>query len=132
MISPIYCSLTGLFLIALSINVIRARRVHKIALGDENIEIKRHFRAQANLSEYAPIFLILLFCAENLGISAALIHLHGILFLIARLMHSYSLVFDEKYENNKLINKPIWRIRGMFCTFASIGSLALFCLFNSF
>jgi uncharacterized membrane protein YecN with MAPEG domain len=127
MITSIYCSLIALMLIALSINVIKGRRKFSAGLGDaNNIEIIRRIRAQSNLTEYSPIFIILLGFAEHLDFPSFLIHAFGLTFLVGRVMHAYSLLKDEKYDDqNKLTKKPIWRIRGMMCTFGTIGILAL-------
>lgn len=133
MITPVYASLVGLMLIGLSVNIIKNRSKSSIGLGDaNNMEMKRRIRAQANLTEYAPIFLILLGYAEHNGLSSWLVHFFGVTFLVGRIMHAYSLLKAEKYVNDKLTAKPIWRIRGMICTFNLIGLLSIIILAQTF
>ena len=132
MVTPIYAALIGFMLIGLSINVIKGRRIFGAGLGDvDNIEMKRRIRAQANLTEYAPIFLILLGYAEHNGLPLWAVHLLGIIFLAGRVMHAYSVLKAEQYDQHKLTTSPVWRIRGMICTFAAIGLLALIILVQS-
>lgn len=129
MITSIYASLLGFMLIGLSINVIIGRRKLGAGLGDaDNMAMMRRIRAQANLTEYSPIFLIILGYAEFNGLPHWAVHLFGLVFLAGRIMHAYSLLKAEQYENHKLIVKPIWRIRAMVCTFTTIGVLALISL----
>ena len=126
MITPVYAALLGLMLIGLSINVIKSRRQWGAGLGDaDNIEMKRRIRAQANLAEYAPMFLILLGCAEYGGLPVWAVHLFGLVFLAGRTMHAYSLLKAEQYDGHRLTANPSWRIRGMVSTFSMIGLLAL-------
>lgn len=73
-----------------------------------------------------PIFLILLGHAEINGLPIWTINFLGMLFLIGRIMHAYSLLKDEEYQTaSNLVSYPKWRIRGMILTFIAIGSLAI-------
>ncbi|PPD17369.1 MAG: hypothetical protein CTY18_05860 [Methylomonas sp.] len=132
MTTPIYVAILGLIYIGLSINVIKSRRTFSAGLGDaDNIEMLRRIRAQANCAEYAPIFLILLGYAELGGLPGWAVHLCGLAFLAGRIMHAYSLLKAERYENFKLMANPVWRITGMIFTLNVIGALALIILFQS-
>ncbi len=132
MVTSIYTAFLGLMLIGLSINVIKGRRKFGVGLGNaDNIEMERRIRAQANLVEYAPMFLILLGYAEHNELSLWAVHLLGLLFLIGRVMHAYSLLKVEQYDQRKLTANPIWRICGMVCTFNAIGVLAIVILVQS-
>jgi len=126
MITPIYAALLGLMLIGLSINVIKGRRKFGAGLGDaDNVEMRRRIRAQANLAEYAPMFIILLGYAEYNHLPYWAVNLLGLAFLAGRVMHAYSVLKAEQYDGYKLTANPVWRIRGMICTFNCIGLLAL-------
>ncbi len=126
MITSLYVAILGLVLIALSIHVIRGRRKFRASFGDnDNLEMRRRIRAQANLTEYGPIFLILLGYAEQARLHSWALHGFGIVFLLGRMMHAYSLLSAEQYEGNSLTTNPVWRIRGMIFTFATIGLLAI-------
>lgn len=129
MITPIYASLIGLMLVGLSIHVIKGRRKFGAGLGDaDNMEMTRRIRAQANLTEYSPIFLILLGYSEHNNLPIWAVHTIATIFLAGRILHAYSLLKAEKYEDGKLTANPQWRIYGMICTFNTIGLLALIVL----
>ena len=58
--------------------------------------LTRSIRAQGNLIEYAPMFLILMFIAESGGVSSFSLHYYGGTFLLGRLMHGICMGFMEK------------------------------------
>lgn len=123
--TSIYAGFLGLLLVALSINVISERRHVLVALGDDaQHELKRRIRAHGNLTEYAPIFLILLGLAEYNGLPWSGVHAFGLVFCAGRVMHAYSVLRAEQYIDGKLTARPIWRSRGMKCTLNSIMVLA--------
>jgi uncharacterized protein len=79
--------LVGLFM-ALSVNVIRYRRAHRVALGTgDSPDLLGRVRAQANCAEYLPIGLILLMLAEGAG-AGVLFHTAAILLVIGRFVHA--------------------------------------------
>jgi uncharacterized membrane protein YecN with MAPEG domain len=120
----LYAGLLAGFYLFLSVQVIRSRRANKTAIGDgDNLDIKRRIRAHGNFMEYTPLFLILLFLAEQCGLYAWCVHILGVTFFLGRLSHAYSLLKHEQYEDGKIVAMPIWRIRGMMCTFNTIGTL---------
>lgn len=113
----------------LSVNVIRNRVKHQVALGDGNHQpVKQAIRAHGNFIEYVPFFLILLLLLENLKASNILILVLGGLFVLGRLCHAYSLCFAERYEGGELKSTLKFRQAGMFLTFGSYGvaSISLF------
>jgi uncharacterized membrane protein YecN with MAPEG domain len=62
------------------------------------------------------------------GLPVWAVHGLGVVFLAGRVMHAYSVLFAEQYDGHKLTANPVWRIRGMICTFNVIGLLALILL----
>jgi hypothetical protein len=89
-VTSIYASLVALVFIALSLRVIRYRRLHRKGLGDEgDRSLLKRMRAQANCAEYAPIGLILLAIAELNGAPALALHVLGLALLAGRVMHGY-------------------------------------------
>jgi uncharacterized protein len=127
MTTLLYASILVLFYVALSVHVIRGRRLHKIALGqaDHNQDMTARIRAQGNFSEYTPIFLILLYLLESNGLHIYLLHALGVLFIMGRVSHAYSLLKHEKYEDGKLLVNPKFRILGMMLTFNTLMLCAL-------
>ncbi|MEZ9821126.1 MAPEG family protein [Shewanella sp. 10N.286.45.A1] len=91
-ISGLYISLTALLTIVLTYRVIKLRRIHKIGIGSAGNEaLALAQRVHGNLLENAPIVLLLLIVAEMNGTSAALLHIFGTAWIVARLMHAIGL-----------------------------------------
>jgi uncharacterized membrane protein YecN with MAPEG domain len=126
MTTSLYAGILAIALILLSINVIKSRQKFKVALGDDNNpEIKKRIRAQANFVEYAPMFILLLGITEYNHMPSYLVHLFGIFFFIGRALHAHSMLTKEIYVDGKLVGNPSWRVSGMKITFACIGLLAI-------
>jgi len=91
-ITPLYAGLIGLLLIVLSYNISRYRVRLKIVFGDGgNPEVGRAIRAHANLTENAPLALILLATVEAQGFSTIVLHVLGITLVVGRVLHAYGL-----------------------------------------
>jgi len=118
MIVLIIAAILASIFVYLSIGTIKVRKKNKIAIGDgNNQELIKWVRAQGNFVEYSPFILLLLFILEFSGVSKIEILIVGLLFIFGRISHAYSLVKHEKYENNELQNKPIFRMYAMMTTF---------------
>jgi len=127
MTTALYAAIAVAMLIALSVNVIRGRRQFQAALGDNGaLEMTRRIRAQANFTEYAPLFLLTLGFAEQAGLPVWAVHAFGIAFLSGRAMHAFSLLRSEQYEGSRLLANPAWRVRGMALTLAALAGLSIF------
>ena len=116
MISTLLTSIISLWLLVLSARVIALRGVSFLKFFSFNNysdeALSRAIRAQGNLIEYAPIFLILTFIAEYNGVHPHLLYLTGTMFLISRLMHGVAFGF-MKYS-------PFLRVGGTLLTFLCI------------
>ncbi len=121
MISTLLTSIIAIWLLILSARVIALRGVSFLKLfsfnnfGEEALQ--RAIRAQGNLIEYAPIFLILLFIAEYNGAHPHMLYMTSTLFMIARLMHGVAFGF-MKYS-------PFLRVGGTLLTFLCILILSI-------
>jgi len=119
-----YASLLALLLVTLSFRVIALRGMPAFkwfAFGNNDEDgLQRAIRAQGNLIEYAPIFLILMLIAEMGGLKASTLHSYGAVFLVARLMHGYCFGF-LKYS-------MVLRVGGTSLTLFSILGLAILVL----
>jgi hypothetical protein len=80
--------LIGILLFTLSLRVVAVRRTARVSLGDGGDPVLlARIRAHANLAEYAPLTLCLLFLAEGAFGSNLLVGGLAVLFLVARLAH---------------------------------------------
>lgn len=127
----LYAGLLGLMMIPLTVHVIRGRRLYGMALGSSHFDLQRRIRAQGNFMEYSPFFIVLAGLAEYQGMPVVMVHILGTVFVAGRVMHAYSLLVDERYENDMLQHKPVWRMAGMVSTFMVIGIIATVLLLQS-
>ena len=88
---------------------------HKPNRKIDSNDLERAIRGHGNLTEYAPLFLILMLALELSDASKTLLCICGIIFTLGRLMHGVAFSFMKK--NGYL------RIGGMSLTF--IGFLGL-------
>ena len=96
MTSVLYAILSSIWICWLVLQVVKARRKHKIAYGDgENVELQIAKSAHGNAVETIPIMLILLFALEINQAALWLVHLLGISLLIARLIHGRGLLSQQ-------------------------------------
>ena len=82
--SFLYAGLLGLLLIALSTQVVLARRRFRVGLGHGTEEgMQQAVRVQANFTEYVPYAVLLLVLAEITGLPATAVHGAGLLLVEA-------------------------------------------------
>ena len=92
-------------------------------LGDGNqSEVLQKVRAHGNLTEYVPIFLILLALIEMQGVALWKIHVLGSLFFLARIAHSYGMYISTESTPPRLI--------GILVTWFSIAGMSVDGLIN--
>lgn len=112
------CGLAFL-LLTLSWTVIKGRRSLSLSTGDGgDSTMERRIRAQGNLAEYAPIFVILIALAELQGGNTVVVSIFALVFFVGRLAHGYAFAFTEK--NMQL------RVRGMIATLFGISAASLY------
>ncbi|NNE51579.1 MAG: hypothetical protein HKN30_04170 [Sulfitobacter sp.] len=120
-ITPLYAAALTLLFFVLSWRVIRYRRANQISLGDnDDKNLRKRMRAQANFVEYTPLALILLLIAELQGAPGVALHVMGLGLLTGRLLHAYG--FASTPQNIAM------RQAGMGLTFLVllIGAVAIF------
>ena len=104
-------------------NVIKYRRSESVSLGDAgNEKLQRAMRGQANLSEYAPMGLLLILLAELQNANGIALMILAALFVVGRLLHGYAFGIVEK--------SIFGRYWGMMATFIGIAGLAVLNIFN--
>ncbi len=91
-VSFLYAGLLGLLLIALSTQVVLARRRYRVRLGTGTDEgMQQAVRVQGNFVEYVPLAVLLLVCAEISGLPVKAVHAAGLLLLASRVIHAWGL-----------------------------------------
>ncbi len=117
-ITTIAAVILGLWLFWLSARIIAGRRnAGENPDADQTVLLERRVRAQANLCEYAPVALVLLFLAEAQGAHFWLVAVSALLLVVGRLLHGIAMSFAAKWV--------FGRLYGMLMTFASILLLSV-------
>ncbi|MGP8306896.1 MAPEG family protein [Vibrio sp. YIC-376] len=116
MITALYACVLAVLLVWLAIQVIKQRRINKVAYADGGVEALQIVRtAQSNASEYIPITLILMALLEFNGAKPVWIHLTGVIFVIGRMSHARG-ILKESFKG---------RVKGMQLTFLIIVALVV-------
>ncbi|RJX66581.1 hypothetical protein DZ860_20090 [Vibrio sinensis] len=117
MITALYAVILAGMMMGLSFQVIKQRRIAKVAYADGGVDALKIARsAQSNAMDYIPITLLLMALVEQNGASVYWIHFAGILFVIGRVLHARAIL------NDRLSG----RVLGMKLTFSvMLGLMAL-------
>jgi len=90
--AALWAGLILLLLLVLSGLVVRQRRRHRVAIGDDGIpELVRAQRAFGNAAEYAPAGLAALALLAIAGAGAGLVHMVGAVLFVGRVAHAVGL-----------------------------------------
>jgi len=87
-ITACYLAVLALLYVALSLQVIRLRRMNLAAFGDSgNAALRSAIRAHAHFAEYVPITTLMVGFLEASGASALRVHVLMGALVVARLLH---------------------------------------------
>ncbi len=114
--TALYAGLAGLYFVWLSTRVIKARRVHRVALGTTHRLVERAARAHGNFAEYVPLALLLMALAEANGLPGWALHALGVALLAGRALHAHGIAQEPEVFR--------WRVLGTSLTFTVIGALS--------
>ena len=89
-ISAVTAAILALFQILLMVIVVLTRAKYKVGIGDGgHADLARRIRIHANLTENAPIFLVILTLLEISSMNQTILIALAAIFIIARLSHAY-------------------------------------------
>ncbi|MDT9587313.1 MAG: MAPEG family protein [Candidatus Arsenophonus melophagi] len=111
MVSSLYIVLSALILLKLSLEVMKLRTQYQVTDGDGGFyALKTAMLVQGHAIEYIPISMLSLLMMEMNGAPVLAIHLCGLIFIIARILHYFGLKRKER----------MWRSFGRIITFSSM------------
>lgn len=91
-ITGLYAALCALIALILASRVSLRRRSAQVGLGTGgDAQLGQRIRAHANFVEYVPLALILLLVLELDHVQPALLHVFGIVLVLARIAHAWGL-----------------------------------------
>ena len=101
--------------------VVQMRRRHKVALGDGGVPaVIARMRAQANFTEYAPLFVLLVLAVELAIGSPAWLWAVALAFIVVRILHAFGM---DGHGVTRL------RMAGIIGTLTLLCGLALFAIY---
>ena len=122
--SIFYAGLLGLLLIALSINVVLARRRYRVRLGVGNEDgMQQAVRVQANFAEYVPLAVVLLVLSDLTKMPEIAVHVAGLLLVSSRLLHAWGLSHSP--------GRTFGRFYGTAGTWMVITGLSLWLMYSA-
>ena len=122
-ITGLYAALSTLLILVMAARVIAYRRAHKIGLGDgDDGELRKRIRAHGNAIEYLPLGLLLLLLLELDQTAPLLLHVFGIVLILARLAHAWGVSRHGGVSPGRMI--------GVVLTFAVLLVMALLLLWQ--
>lgn len=117
-VTAIYGALLALFLVILTIPVIKLRQGLRVGLGDGGqTSLQQAMRAHGNAAEFIPLFIVLLAVYEINHAPAIALHIFGVVFILSRLAHASGL-----YQTS---GASLGRVAGMIGTLAALVALAI-------
>ncbi len=121
-VSILYAGLLGLLLIALSAQVVFARRRFRGPLGTGTEEaMQQAVRVQANFVEYVPFAVLLLVLAELTGLPGPAVHAAGLVLVVSRVLHALGL--------SRNTGRSFGRFYGTAGTWLTIVALSIWLLY---
>lgn len=122
-ITTLLASLLLAWLLVLSWRVIQGRQTNGASLGDGgDASLQRRIRAQANLTEYAPMFVILIALVELQSDNTWVLLVLSMMFVVGRLAHGYALAFTD--------GNTLGRVGGMALTLGASGLAVIYALID--
>ncbi|EXU76127.1 MULTISPECIES: MAPEG family protein [Erwinia] len=116
MVSALYVVTGALFLIVLTLQVVRLRRQYRVAHGDGGFyDLQIAIRIHGNAVETIPLALLLLVMMEMNGAEIWMLHLVALLFFIGRGLHCYGM-------RTSIL---LWRKNGMMLTLLSLLAMII-------
>jgi uncharacterized membrane protein YecN with MAPEG domain len=124
-VTPLYAAILAALFLLLTLRVVLYRRSARVSLGDGgHTGLQRAMRAHGNFVEYVPLALVMLLILELSHFSLYVIHVLGIVLVIARLLHGYALALSN--------HSPFGRSAGTVLTVAVLIVEALMCLYQAY
>lgn len=112
-VTALYAGLLALYFIWLATRVIKARRVHRVALGTHHRLVERAARAHGNFAEYVPFALLLMALCEINRLPDWALHVLGVVLVAGRVLHATGIAKEpEEFK---------WRVLGTSLTFTMMG-----------
>lgn len=115
-VTALHAGLLAFCFLWLATRVIKARRVHRVALGTPHRLVERAVRAHGNFAENVPFALLLMALCEINGLPEWALHVLGAVLLAGRVLHARGI--SQEPENFR------WRVLGTSLTFTMMGVAA--------
>ena len=115
-VTGLYAGLLAFYFVWLATRVIKARRLHRVALGTPHRLVERAARAHGNFAEYVPFALLLMALCEINGLPDWALHALGVALVAGRVLHARGISQEPE--------QFLGRVLGMSLTLTVMGLAA--------
>jgi uncharacterized protein len=116
-----YAGLNALIVLTLAVLVVRQRGRTKTLFGaGENPALQQAIRAHGNITEYAPLILLLLLVLALLDLGALWLHALGIALTLGRVLHAWGLSTNP--------GTSLGRSAGILLTWVTLAAALVLCI----
>ena len=108
LVTGFYAALLGLLALGLALRVVMRRRAAHVGIGSGgDRDLARRQRAHGNLLEYAPLALLLMLLLELDHMTVWVLHLLGIVLVVARLLHAWGLSHSAGTSTGRFVGTAL-------------------------
>lgn len=124
-VTALYAGIFALLLLALAVLVSRRRRRLGVGLGaGGDAELERAIRVHANAVEWGLPLLLLLLIAEENRAPPVLLHVCGIVFILARVIHAVGLSRHSGRSTGRVVGSALnWTVLAVLAVWNIVAFL---------
>lgn len=123
-ITAVFTAVTAILLLFLSGVVVKYRVKYRMGMGTtKDPDFEAAVRAHGNLTEYAPLTLLMLGIAELNGVASGFVYWLGMAFVLGRILHAWGMLQAQGEEHKA-------RMVGILLTWLVMLGIALLLLLN--
>ena len=116
MITALYAGLLAILYAGLTLYVALGRFKYKVGLGDGGVPaLTQRIRMHANFSEYVPFALFLIFLVDYSEYSPIIVHVLGILLIIARILHPWGIMTSPNASFGRMAGTMLTQLVMLAC-----------------
>jgi uncharacterized membrane protein YecN with MAPEG domain len=106
-VTGFYAGLLAFYFVWLATRVIKARRLHRVALGTPHRLVERAARAHGNFAEYVPFALLLMALCEINGLPDWALHALGVALVAGRVLHARGISQEPEQFRGRVLGMSL-------------------------
>ena len=116
MITILYAGLLAIIYAVLTVRVAKARFKYRVGLGDGGVpDLAQRIRIHGNFAEHVPFALLLIFLVDYSQYSPIIVHVLGILLVMARILHIVGITSSPNASKGRFIGTVLTLLVYFIC-----------------